>query len=223
MSAPSVAVIIPSFGNASLWTLLGSRALASVAAQTRPPEKVIRWHADMLPAEKLGTFRNSLAAQAGIVDWLIFLDADDELEPTYIEAMLTASDSFPAAEGFTVFIPAVRVLTDTPDELVALPPAIVIPARESLLDGNHIVIGAMIRRELFIELKGFDDYPAAEDWTFWIKAWIAGARMVSAPAAVYRQHWRYGSRNQLSATSYQETVRAIQDKYRPLAKAAWRT
>ena len=67
---------------------------------------------------------------------------------------------------------------------------------------------------------GFDDYVSAEDWPLWIKAWIAGASMKLSPQAVYRQHWRPGSRNQLEYRKYQEICQHIRDKYTPLARAA---
>jgi GT2 family glycosyltransferase len=153
--------------------------------------------------------RNTLAAMA-TTEWLCFLDADDELEPGYIEAMLSA-------EG-DVRVPMVRLCTGTPDELIKLPDPFEIPPKANLLEGNHIVIGAFIRRTAFIKLGGFDDWPCAEDWPLWIKAWIAGAKIRLAEQAIYRQNWRPGTRNQPEQQYYRMICQKIRERYEPLAR-----
>jgi glycosyltransferase involved in cell wall biosynthesis len=207
----SVAVLIPSFGNAAFWNLQAARAIGSVAAQTRPPDDLIRhhFHTYGATADTLGTLRNTLATLA-TTEWLCFLDADDELEPGYIAAMLEG-------EG-DVRYPKVRMCVGTPDEKILLPEAQEIPARRNLLEGNHIVIGAFIRRDFFLKLGGFDDWPTAEDWTLWIKAWLEGAKIQHVPGAIYRQNWRPGTRNQPEPRYYQMICGKIRERYRPLAE-----
>ena len=199
----TVAVIIASFGpDVEFWTRLGSRAAASVAAQTRPPETIIRRHwiletpryPSLQRYPSLGTLRNLAAGVDTEADWYCFLDADDELEPQYVEAMLAGTGD--------VRFPNVRILMDTPDEKIALPPAFMVQPKASLFDGNHIVVGAFIRSSLFWHIGGFGNWDACEDWDLWLRAQISGGIIEHVPGAIYRQHWREGSRNQMERRRY---------------------
>lgn len=206
----SVAVLIPTFGDAARWNGLAARALASVANQTRPPDEVIRHHFHSVEDPKaLGTMRNFLAAHA-TAEWICFLDADDEIEPGYLEAMLSSSGD--------VRIPMLRLCCGTPDEKIKLPEPFEVPPKANLLEGNHIVIGALIRRDAFLKLGGFDDFEVAEDWTLWLKAWLAGAKMNLVQGAIYRQNWRPGGRNQTDQDYYRMICGAIRKRYYPAAE-----
>jgi hypothetical protein len=66
-----------------------------------------------------------------------------------------------------------------------------IPER-NLYMSNHIIIGAMFRREMFVE---FEEYPILEDWDFWLRMFIKGARIIGCPEAVYIVNVRPDSRN----------------------------
>jgi hypothetical protein len=171
-----VTVIVPVFGDHRRWTDLAHRAARSAIAQTTPPARVF-----ISTAETLCVARNGPAEWAR-TEWLCFLDADDELDVRYLEAMLAASGDLrqPATLG---------VVNGVED---AAP--VVIPARP-LLDANYIVIGAFIRTELFWDLGGFRHLPAYEDWDLWIRAWLAGAEITAVPEAIYRVHVSPTGRN----------------------------
>lgn len=175
----TVAVIIGTFGDIVEWTPLVQRASASITAQTHPADFVIWKHADTLQHA-----RNWGAGDATRADWFIFLDADDELEPTYIEEMLRATGD--------IRRPSTRGIYE--DGTIEDPPSL-IPERD-LNVANYIVIGAMIRAAMFFDVDGFDDYPILEDWALWLKmVHHQNAVITAVPAAVYRIHVRSGSRN----------------------------
>src|SRR5688572_819436 len=73
-------VIIGYYGNKDLWEPLVDRAVLSAQSQTRKCE-IIPMYADNLQAA-----RNEGAERAS-GNQLVFLDADDELDPAYVEAM----------------------------------------------------------------------------------------------------------------------------------------
>ena len=95
-----VSIIVGTFGPDHWIDLAMSRAIPSAQAQ---PAQVIHSH-----AATIAEARNLGAARAE-TEWLVFLDADDELEAGYIDALAAADGDLRA--------PAVRYVTDdhTPD------------------------------------------------------------------------------------------------------------
>jgi glycosyltransferase involved in cell wall biosynthesis len=132
-----------------------------------------------------GTRASSLNAGASEAqtDWLIFLDADDELAPGYVGAMKRALEQH-RGDGKVLFTPAVQVIRKgRPGTPVFFDRGI------SLRDDNWLIVGTMIHRDLFNEVGGFDDYPHGfEDWALWSKCFRVGARVVKVKDAVYRYH-----------------------------------
>lgn len=189
-----VTVIIPVFGDHQRWAAMARRAANSAVAQTTPPDRVF-----VSMAEDLCTARNGPAEWAR-TEWLCFLDADDELDVRYLEAML-------AAEG-DLRQPATLGVVDGRED--AAP--VVIP-RRPLLDANFIVIGAFIRTELFWEVGGFRHLPAYEDWDLWIRAWLAGAEITCVPDAIYRVHVSPAGRNALTRDDAVRVYTQVRSRY----------
>ena len=172
-----VAICVATFGSYETWWPLASRALNSARDQTVPAEL----HYTHGPT--LAQARNALALEAS-AEWLVFLDADDELDPRYVEMMLAGSGDIrqPSTLG---------IVDGRPDSAPVLLPA------KPLETGNYVVIGAMIRRTDFLAVGGFDEWPMWEDWALWLKMTRRlGSSIVAVPDAVYRVHVRPGSRNQ---------------------------
>ena len=185
MLGNSVLVVIPEYGDKKFWLPFTMRAMQSVENQTVDCD----WR--IVDAGDLQSCRNTGGLTAE-TDYLIFLDADDTLSPTYIEEMLKGTGD--------IRVPSVhrhyedgRIDTDqkwyTP-----------IP----LIQRNYIVVSAMIRTSLFKQLGGFHDYESLEDWDLWLRAEEAGATFEQIPSAVLHVNKRVGSRN--SNNSYVEIL-----------------
>lgn len=191
----TVGVVVATFGDWEKWHAIGQHAVASVKAQTRPPDQFCWLH-----GETLAEARN-FGMKELQTDWVVFLDADDELDPRYIEAML-------AAEGDIRRPATLGVYEDGSED--AEP--VMIPRRD-LAVANFIVIGAMCRREDALAVGGFDELlPCIEDWDFWTKLILAGAEVGDCPDAIYRVGVRDNSRNSQSK-AHSEAYRIIRERY----------
>jgi glycosyltransferase involved in cell wall biosynthesis len=166
-------VCISTFGDESWKTLAMTRALPSALGQA---SEIVHTH-----AETLYEARNRGADKA-TGEWLVMLDADDELAPGYVDAILAASGDLRA--------PAVSWVTD---HSATAPRTL---ADRNIETMNPCVIGTAIRRELFLDLGGFKDWPAYEDWCLYLRATRSGAVIEHVPDAVYRAWVTPHSRNQ---------------------------
>lgn len=171
------------------------RAVLSVMRQTVQPDELV-----VSVGSTLQEARNRPGLRAS-TDWLCFLDADDELDPSYIEHML-------AGEGDIRQPSTLGVVDGVEDDYPVL-----IPERH-LAESNYIVIGAFVRAELFRSVGGFDDFAAFEDWDLWRRCWAAGAAIRAVPEAVYRVHVRPQSRNSMAGPGATAAYQAI--RRRPL-------
>jgi len=157
--------------------LAWSRAFPSARSQA---EDVACFHD---PEGTIASVRNEMGATAR-GEWLCFLDADDELAPGYLDAMGRAVEQ--AGDGPALLTPAVQLLRHK-GSVRGNP--VFFDRGIPLSDDNWLVLGTLIRRDLFLEVGGFSDYPHGfEDWSLWAKAWKAGAQIVKVPDAVYR-YW----------------------------------
>jgi len=184
----TVAVIISSFGDRKPWNHLAMRALASVSHQRRPPDAVHRIH-----HETLCQARNEGAFIAN-ADWLCFLDCDDELEPFYLMSMMKAAAKLQDGAAALLY-PRVRYVEESPTSSI-IPEPTDIP-RVPILKMNFMVIGTLVRRDMFLDAEGFRDIPVYEDWDLWIRCCILGAEPQLVPGAIYRAYQHEGSRNSI--------------------------
>lgn len=186
-SEADIAVCVGTFGDPDHWThMVAHTAAPSVHRQTLPPA-AFEW----VHGPNLHEARN-LAAEAAVanphVNWLCFLDADDELDDTYLEAMHTATTGL---AGDWLLQPAtLGVHPDGHED----PYPVVIPPKP-LLDGNFMVIGTVVRADQFQRVGGFHEWPIYEDWDLWIRCTRDGARHRPVADAIYRVHVNPNSRN----------------------------
>jgi GT2 family glycosyltransferase len=179
-----IAVCVGTFGDTEPWESAARRwALPSVEAQRVPARRTTWCH-----GTDLQQARNTAAEDTPHAGWLCFLDADDELDPGYLEAMAAAADGL---EGDWLLQPA--TLGIYPDGREDHHPVVIPP--KHLLDGNYLVISTLIRSEQFTRIGGFGDWPIYEDWDLWIRAVIDGARIRVVPEAVLRVHVNPTGRN----------------------------
>ena len=177
----TVSVIIATYGGDEWEVMARMRALPSAEKQA---EEVIVGHD---PQGTIASVRNELAAQA-TGEWLVFLDADDELAPGYIAAMEHA------AEPNALLTPIVQQFLR--GRARSRHPSFY--PQVNLAHGNWLVVGTALERELFMRAHGFGDYPHGfEDWSLWAKCAKLGAHVVRVNGAIYRQHVNPRSKHRL--------------------------
>lgn len=198
MKPSDVAVVIAAHGDPLVWAPLIDRATESVRLQTQRPACI----AGLVNTTNISDARNQLAKKVTDHQWLIFLDADDELDPTYVEAMMEGEGDIRKPSTLGVYEDG---KTDDYPVMIKWKP---------LITGNHIVIGAMIRSSTFWEVGGFRLLPAIEDWDLWLRMELAGACISEVPNAIYRVHVRPNSRNQNNDALFHELQHLYAPQYR---------
>jgi glycosyltransferase involved in cell wall biosynthesis len=176
----TVGVVVGTYGDQKWADLAETRALPSARNQTRPADRIIHMHLDTLAEAR------NQGAIAAATRHLVFLDSDDELDPGYLEAMMAGTGDLRQPSTLGVYPDG------TEDEHPVL-----IPARD-LRVANYLVIGTMVRRELFLRVGGFRELEAWEDWDLFTRMWLAGGVITACPDAIYRVHVNPAGRNQMS-------------------------
>ena len=200
-----ISVIVATFGDRSVWEPLAERAMHSVRFQTEMPREILRIHGDTLAEAR------NRGAEESEGDYLLFLDADDELDAAYVEAMTAAINRSDTTGKTWLYQPAtLGVYEDGTEDAEA----VLIPQKNSLYDGNWLVIGTVCERSVFLDVGGFDpEFDICEDWETFIRIRIAGAGFIQVPEAVYRVHVRPDSRNKDQQAQI-DVFRKVQSMYR---------
>jgi glycosyltransferase involved in cell wall biosynthesis len=172
----NVSVLVATYGEPSWIDMAETRALPS--AQNQGAFEVLYAHQT---DGTISSSRNALAEQAAGTH-LIYVDADDEISPGYLDAMREAHRTHPDTNA--LLTPAVQqIRKGRPGAPVFFDRGI------SLRQDNWLVVGTLISRDLFHTVGGFGDYPHGfEDFSLWSKCFRAGADVVKVKDAVYR-YW----------------------------------
>jgi len=158
----------------------------AVAALASPRVKVFFRDAGPFPP---GDNRNFGIAKAR-GRYICCLDADDRLTPTYLEKMLFSLEY----RGYDVASSTMRLFGAQTGKWV-LPAT---PTLSDLMTGNHILAGAVFRKEVWEDVAGYVDVGrgikyVAEDWDFWLRVAAAGARLHNIPdEALFEYRTREG-------------------------------
>ncbi len=175
-----VSVIVATFGERVWIDLAEARAIPSALKQA----PTIHCHgATLASARNAGLHRIRS-------EFAIFLDADDELAPDYVDAL--------SQGGADLRAPSVSYVRGG----IAHPPYVPRVAGHKhdceaacLEDGNYLVIGSAVRTEILRSVGGFREEALYEDWSAWLRCYRAGATVETIPGAIYRAYWRADSRN----------------------------
>jgi glycosyltransferase involved in cell wall biosynthesis len=195
----TVDVVVATYGDLDYWEPFATRAVTSAWEQVRPPDHVFHFHDPV--GTDLSTVRNA-GASASTADWLIFLDADDELDGDYVRGMLSG-------EGDLRWPSTLGIVDGVPDDF----PVLLQPRYDNFLVGNHMVIGTMVRRDLFNTAGGFrPGLTSLEDWDLFIRCLLAGGIARPCPEAIYKVHVQSGSRNQ-NTEEHGRNYTEIQQRY----------
>lgn len=175
-----VTVVIGTYGD-SWWKDLATRAADSALAQY---VDVVHVH-----GTSLCEARNEALDQVD-TPFVCMLDADDELEAGYFDAM--------ASHTCDLRAPSVRYVQGRLARQPWMPQVSGHThqcSAECLPYGNWLVIGTVARMSIIRQVGGFKEWPCYEDWDLWARCWAAGATVEPVPEAVYRAHVRTNSRN----------------------------
>src|SRR5262245_36039183 len=197
----AVSVVIPCF---NLGRYLGE-AVESVCRQTRKPAELIIVDdgstdpqtlslLDRLAREGVTILRQAnqgapAARNHGIrkvsSPYILCLDADDVLQPTFLEETVPALDAKPDVGVVTThvqFFGNGDGIWHTPDYSPA-----------TLLWKNCIASASLFRKTCWKEAGGYPDLPAYQDWSFWISIIERGWKWTVVPKVLYRYRLRDGS------------------------------
>jgi GT2 family glycosyltransferase len=209
MTTVPIRVCIGTYGDRDTWQPLAHQAMRSVDEQTVKAASSFWVH-----GPDLHTARNTAALQLpGGHEWLCFLDADDELDCEYLDAMAEVAGR---CAGPVLIQPS--TLGIHPDGTEDSHPVLIPP--KPLIEGNYLIIGTLIRFDQFERLGGFDDWSIYEDWDLWLRAVIDGALVVSAPDAIYRVHVNPGGRNNAPRGQQLDTYQRIRHRHQAAYRAA---
>jgi len=203
-SAPRISIVVASY---NYGRFLGE-AIESALAQTLPPIEVIvvddgstddsreiakRYPVKLIEQANAGvSVARNRGARDAKGDYIVFLDADDVLEPEYLarcwDALRTAPpDVAYAYTQMRMFGSESGIYESGPF------------SRKRILEGNLVNVSAFLRRKAFEEAGGFDESLrlGLEDADLWVRLLAKGYRgvFVKEPLLRYRRHGR--SRNSL--------------------------
>ena len=175
-----IQVIVTTWGHPS-WAGVASR----VAIPSAFREDAGLYHHHEPEAPSAGAARNRAVEICDPQEWICFLDADDELEPGYINAMRR------------------RIFDLNFDRTLLLAPALRLPGKtpqtyedRDIIDGlNPCPIGTLIHRDMFEEAGQFWGETAWEDWSLFRRAVLRGATIRFVNDAVYRANSTKAGRN----------------------------
>lgn len=186
-----VTIVVATYGTETWKHLAQQRAVPSARAQGVP---VVHVHGQTLHDARNG------GLERVDTEWVLHLDADDELEPDCLRELMAGNADLRA--------PAVRYVRGGR----AAPPRMPQVAghthpctADCLTQGNWLVVGTLARAQLLRDVGGWRDFPWSEDWDLWLRCHLANASIEAIPSAVYRAHVRSGSRNR--AIPHAERVR----------------
>lgn len=182
MTDPTFEILCATFGD-GVWA---DRAQAHALPSAEGQAPVRHLH-----GRTLHDTRNRLI-ETSSADYLVFVDADDQLAPGYIDALVAlfnVSRGQPTKPRDRLYKPAVQYIdpdgTEHPPRMLPWKP---------ITQGNHLVIGTAVSREMAAKVL-FEDWPLYEDWDFWWRCIEAGAKVTAATGAVYRYYLNPDSRN----------------------------
>lgn len=181
-----VSVVIATFGDDKWRKLASDRALPSCKNQAA--DEIVQVHE---PNGTAASCKNTAISQAKY-PWIVICDADDELEPGYVDAAINSHGDmrYPLVRYIPVDYPIGAELPSP----ICLDRCSEHLRDKNLLRGNFMVIGTMFRRDDFLKIGGFSEFESWEDWYAWMQLVYLGAVPVLVPKAVYRVYQHRNSR-----------------------------
>jgi glycosyltransferase involved in cell wall biosynthesis len=215
------------------------RALRSVEAQTLPAREVIAvddGSTDDSPQvlERLvaegridAAIRQSNAGVSGARntaiqhargEWIVPLDADDELDPAALERSLAAIERTPGAAWCITDI--VRVGPEGEEFFASTPPGgLTSDWLHAMLERNFVERTMLLKREMMLALGGYDPgFRCYEDWELGIRMLRSGVIAAYAPGPLYRYIKTRGSITSDFTRLMDAHEQLFEHHHRPLAE-----
>ncbi|HYE62091.1 MAG TPA: glycosyltransferase [Phycisphaerales bacterium] len=181
-----------------------SETVRVIAGLEREGVRVVRQH-----NQGLSMARNAGCAAAAS-EWVLPLDADDMLAPTFIERCLAAVRE---DAGLSAVTSCMACYTDASggarDHVVDYVP---LGFARDLLPARNVASSAiaMVRRSALEEVGGYDpEMTALEDWELWCRLCAAGRRLAVIPEKLIFNRIRRDSMLRSLGPSEHHTLRAV--------------
>jgi glycosyltransferase involved in cell wall biosynthesis/GT2 family glycosyltransferase len=216
-----VSIIIPAY-NPTAFLL---EALASAAAQTHPRTEIILVNDGSDKPESLvildqaarsvGTYleqpnRGPSAARNAAFriargNYVVPLDADDALSPTYIASCLSALDDEHAFVYSDYRVIGAKQYDERPGKYNLY----------RLLDRNYLTYAALLRKQDWERAGGYDESMRLgyEDWEFWLRLGSQGGFGRHVPQSLFRYRRQGITRSDTALAHHQELVDYIQQRH----------
>jgi len=169
-----VTVVIATHGD-DTWRIMGNEAQMLLPMEWR----TIRVHEKNMSLAQVRNYGLSKVE----TDYVVFLDADDNLSPDYFNDVTPTTDVTVTSVSYNGNTPSIPLVW-AHEYIPAMRHQGACEAT-CLLDGNYIHIGAIIRTEAIRAVGGFDEYPVYEDWALWLKMQQNGATFANHPESIY--------------------------------------
>jgi len=205
-----------------------TEAVESVLVQTRPPAEIVvvdDGSRDPLTLQRLSRVegprvRVERRPHLGVAEarnygvsvtqspYVVLLDADDRLDPSYLDKLASRLDAEPALDFVSC---GLRAFGET--RYSWTPPPCTLADQ---LAGGSVHISTLFRRRMWDALGGFDpSLPAHEDWDFWLTAMERGFCGAVIDEALLHYRVRAGSRYHrgICGDTYARTMGTILEKH----------
>ncbi len=213
---PLIDVHVVSFGHPVEWA---DKCLRSVKEQAIGVKIRVclqgSWWGDMTR----GTCESrNRTAGLGVAPWMLFLDGDDWLADGCLAELWRVAEESDA----DVIYPSIITHIEPGHSQHSWPGQPKKFLLKKLINFNYIPVTALMKREWFEKVGGFDEnmLDGFEDWELWLRMALAGAEFQFAPDAylMYRQH--DGGRSIEAGKKVEEIVAYIRNKHKDEC-AAW--
>lgn len=205
-----VTIAVPTCGDL-MWKHMGDQALEK--AKQTGATSFVRVH---LPNGTVSEARNEALRQVD-TKYVVFIDADDDLDPHYLEGIDLTADVTATAiqydERVGPQIPRVWL-----HEHQGYKPHDGPCTGDCLPDGNYIHIGAFINVKAALAVGGFGEYPVYEDWALYLAMQQNGATFDTHYASVYMANTRENPSHRNKAIPLEKRNLIHEDIVRKLIK-----